>query len=290
MRFDLNADTYSDAVIYLNNRRLQLAHSNVSLIRYEKCDVGVWGVFSAPDDFGEIDIYYSLYLLKKHRGNGAYYNEYLRKCKEVGQTLIIMTSTDCKLLDYFQHKKIYHVVIDGLTQSNEYKAIEELYGDKKAKRSDVYLMNHIDEGLYILNEIGASFYTKLAYIIHPILQSDDDLLNSFKKSNYFEFISGKSLILAMEYRNIANDYLSNKQIDKLEDIKFSCLVEVQDMLIADKIQNCKDFEKYHKGIHKRSDELTKYFDNWLKRLNISDKFYNTFKDDLTDINTISITL
>ena len=45
------------------------------------------------------------------------------------------------------------------------------------------------------------------------------------------------------------------------------------MLIADKIQNKKDFELYHKGSHPRSMELDHYFNNWLKRLNISEAFY-----------------
>ena len=46
------------------------------------------------------------------------------------------------------------------------------------------------------------------------------------------------------------------------------LPEVRDMLIADKIQNYKDFLFYHKGTHPRSRELEEYFKNWFGILGI----------------------
>ena len=38
------------------------------------------------------------------------------------------------------------------------------------------------------------------------------------------------------------------------------------MLIADKVQNYKDFLLYHKNTHERSDELDEYFNSWFKIL------------------------
>ena len=38
----------------------------------------------------------------------------------------------------------------------EYTAVAEFYGARKAKRSDVPLMQHIDEGLTILQALGAT--------------------------------------------------------------------------------------------------------------------------------------
>ncbi len=35
--------------------------------------------------------------------------------------------------------------------TNEYKAIHNFYGSKRAKRSNLLLMNHIDESLEILD-------------------------------------------------------------------------------------------------------------------------------------------
>lgn len=53
------------------------------------------------------------------------------------------------------------------------------------------------------------------------------------------------LLLGMEYRYTANNYLSFKPAD--DPIHLSPIAEVNQMLIADKIQNRKDFEIYHKG-------------------------------------------
>ena len=45
--------------------------------------------------------------------------------------------------------------------------------------------------------------------------------------------------------------------------------EIRQMLLADKIQNYKDFLLYHKGVHHRSNILEKYFLKWFDLLNIS---------------------
>ncbi|MDJ1501575.1 hypothetical protein [Xanthocytophaga agilis] len=62
----------------------------------------------------------------------------------------------------------------------------------------------------------------------------------------------------------------------MEEIRLSPLNEVNQMLIADKIQNRKDFERYHQQSHARSEELTIYFANWLKRLGISEEKYQHY--------------
>lgn len=49
--------------------------------------------------------------------------------------------------------------------------------------------------------------------------------------------------------------------------------DVQHMLIADKVQNRKDFECYHLGTHPRSAERLPYFKNWLEVLGISESRY-----------------
>lgn len=40
------------------------------------------------------------------------------------------------------------------------------------------------------------------------------------------------------------------------------------MLVADKVQNYKDFSLYHADTHPRAKELERYFQNWFCRLNI----------------------
>ncbi len=53
------------------------------------------------------------------------------------------------------------------------------------------------------------------------------------------------MLLGVEYRSTANNHLSVKPAD--ESIRLSPIAEVNHMLVADKIQNRKDFEIYHKG-------------------------------------------
>jgi hypothetical protein len=70
----------------------------------------------------------------------------------------------------------------------------------------------------------------------------------------------------MEYRRVANNYLSKRTITSLDDIELSPMLEVNQMLWADKLQNQKDFRAYHLGKHNRSDILEQYFINWINKL------------------------
>lgn len=152
----------------------------------------------------------------------------------------------------------------------EYKAIKDFYGDRCAKRSGVLLMNHIDEGLKILDYLNASDDAKAAYCLHPLCQSDEDLRFHVNAAFWYN-CKPRVIILALEYRSVANEYLSHREISSIEEIRLSPLREVFDMLTADKVQNYKDFLKYHKHTHVRSVELTEYFNNWLARLDISEQ-------------------
>ena len=257
-RFKKSLKTIDDAKEYLNARCKQLLRSNCKLISVAECEWGLNAYFNYNNK-----TYQSIILLRDYCGKGLY------------KTLIthdIITTIDCDIVDYLIKNDIpYYLLFNN--HSYEYTLIEKFYGDQKAKRSGVHLMNHIDEGLYILQKIGASLPAQMAYCLHPIVQSDDalkenvDILNDIK-------ISNKAIVNAIEYRSIANDYLSRRKIDSIGEIKLSPLRDVNDMLIADKIQNYKDFQLYHKATHPRSQELTEYFQNWLERLAISKEFYN----------------
>lgn len=142
-----------------------------------------------------------------------------------------------------------------------YVTINNYYGDKTTKRTGLKLINHIDEGIDILNSIGADIDTIDAYCLHPILQSDESFIQNLDLD--FNGISTRSLLLAMEYRRVANSYLSN---DRMESFVGFTTIEIKHMLYADKIQNEKDFTLYHEGTHERSTELRTYFNNWLNIL------------------------
>lgn len=183
----------------------------------------------------------------------------------------------CPKLNEWTHLDGYHMIVRE-------------YGDKCAKRSGVPLINHIHEGLKILKEIGASEEAKEAYCIHPIIQADNALTNNrglfqghpefFTLEENPPLISPYVMLLAMEYRFRANAFLSDKvcydgiSIEVVGDgPTLSPLREVNDMLIADKVQNRKDFDIYHKATHARSKELTLYFNLWLQALGVDERKY-----------------
>lgn len=167
-----------------------------------------------------------------------------------------------------------------MKDSNEYLAIAAYYGDRVADRSRARLMDHIDQGLVILDAIDAPLDAKLAYCLHPLFQMDDALLKEG-----MEFISNhgwsRSTLLAMEYRGIANAYLSQHSMPP-KGIKLSPFTEVNQLLIADKVQNRKDFERYHLGTHPKSDRLVEYFNEWLHALGISERRYQELVSMLED--------
>ena len=158
-----------------------------------------------------------------------------------------------------------------LAHMPEYNAVVRFYGDRVAKRSQVPLINHIHEGVEIINYIAEedSLNAELAFCLHPMLQADEDLI----KFDTSCVRSLPALVLAMEYRRVANSYLSKHPGGSLVNIDLSPLPDVKIMLIADKVQNRKDFDLYHKATHPNSKRLTQYFNEWLEFLGINEKRY-----------------
>lgn len=155
-----------------------------------------------------------------------------------------------------------------------YQAIKDFYGDKTANRSRVPLINHIDEGLVILNHYNANQDTLDAYCLHPLTQADGELL-IFDPSPFNQ----RAVMLAMEYRHTANAYLASKAMPK-DGIKLSPLIEVDLMLIADKVQNRKDFLLYHRE-HINFTRLDEYFKEWLVALKVTDDKYEELVNLIT---------
>jgi len=54
------------------------------------------------------------------------------------------------------------------------------------------------------------------------------------------------------------------------------------MLIADKVQNRKDFEIYHSSTHDKKDRLAAYFAEWLEALEVSEDIYSHCKSELIE--------
>lgn len=155
---------------------------------------------------------------------------------------------------------------------SEYQAIFNYYGQRTTKRTAVLLIHHIDEGLMVLRAISASEDAQRAFCLHPMFQEDAELA---KNGTWLRDITdGYCGFLAAEYRNVANDYLSPKvKIANGIPPKLSPLTDVNDMLIADKVQNRYEFEKNHLHTHSNRDILGIYFQQWFDVLGITERRY-----------------
>lgn len=142
----------------------------------------------------------------------------------------------------------------------ELDEIRRYYGIQRAKRSGVLYIKHIVEGLIVLDEIKATEWAKRAFCAHPLVQNDEELRVNCTEMHRFH---PNVIMLAMEYRWVANSYLSHHPSKPAHEIYLSSLPDVNDMLIADKVQNYKDFLIYQVKTHPRLDQ---YFRQWLLRL------------------------
>lgn len=285
MRLNHDCTDFAGASEYLRTRAVQLLMDGFVLDGI--VDVGAAAVATFKKNY---QLYVSIYVYAGHRGKGTY----LKVLSDYPDH-VVLTSLDCGIYGYLAKNKCagiheekikYHLAL-GFHDYQEYQMIRKFYGDGKAKRSGVYFMNHIDEGLAILTWIGASLEAKKAYCLHPIYQMDDSFAEYGRKNLRSENIFGidaNVIANAVEYRHVANAYLSNRRIYGIDEIALSPLKDVNDMLIADKIQNRKDFELYHLGKHDRSDKLVEYFHNWLQRLSVPEHIYQKYKNSLSLVN------
>jgi hypothetical protein len=152
----------------------------------------------------------------------------------------------------------------------EYQAVEAHYGDRRAERTGVPYMNHIDEGLAIIEWMGLGPLAAQVFCLHPLFQNDEDFRRTLENPSVFADLNPLAIAGALEYRHTANAHLA-KHPPRAP--KLSVMDAVNKALIADKIQNRKDFEKYHLGTHPNSDRLAAYFREWLNVLRVSEGEY-----------------
>ena len=208
----------------------------------------------------------SYFGLPAARGQG-----YLRQL--AGRGFEIITLKDCGIEAALQHVGAVYRVAGRLTETLEYRLIQDYYGDRKAQRSQVFLMNHIDEGLGVMAEIGASDEAMRAFCLHPLLQDDATLAEHYAR--VAQAVSQEPqgayvLGLAMEYRSVANEYLSHCTM-RACGIRLSPLKDVNDMLVGNKVQNRKDFEN-HAATHTNRVRLAEYFREWCEALGVADRY------------------
>ncbi|RKH51563.1 hypothetical protein [Corallococcus llansteffanensis] len=161
-----------------------------------------------------------------------------------------------------------------MLQSTEHGLIQTFYADQRARRSQVPFMNHIHEGLAVMLRTQASPQAMRAFCLHPLVQSDKDLREHYARvAQAVEPVPDGAFVLglAMEYRSVANAYLSHATLPP-EGIRLSPLVEVNAMLVGDKVQNRKDYELHHEQTHANRARLTEYFQQWCQALQVEHRY------------------
>ena len=187
-------------------------------------------------------------------------------------------------------RQLWEEIITCIGQEPYYLLINNYYQGKIAKRSQLPYINHINEGIYVLCRIfGWSEVLIAAYCLHPMCQSNNALLKACNYHFNFSGIDPVAIFHAMEYRRIANNYISTMAVRLPQDIELSPVDGVNKMLVADKIQNKKDFMLYmynkfeRKSYKKASEKYLNYFNIWLKRLGVSTEVYETLAQELESI-------
>lgn len=268
-RLPHDAASYEEVRQYYDTRGRQLLHEG-----YQWSGEVAW----APGFEGDVyetgfrlrdgtDTFASYFALPHARGKG-----HLRKLVALGKPIV--TLPDCHIEDALRHVGATYTLAGQLTESTEYKLIQVEYGNKRAHRSQVYLMNHIDEGLAVMAAVGASEQAMRAFCLHPLLQNDVDLERNFENVSTVmtQVYDGAAVIaLAMEYRSVANEYLAHCAMRQGR-IRLSPLKAVNDMLIGDKVQNRKDFEQYHALTHDNRVRLAEYFSQWCSALGVAERY------------------
>jgi hypothetical protein len=277
-RFDMDASDRDGARAYLEERAYQAlrdgfhpASDDVEPLVEDGFEWGARALARSRDG----EVHQSVYVYAGARGQKRL-SRFLRET-----TIPMVTLPACEIEAYLEARGVRFVVVGRATAWREYAAVEAFYGATRAARSNVLYMHHIDEGLAVLERIGASERAARAFCLHPLVQRDDDLARTYEAMQTAPITDDpRVLALALEYRNIANATLSPREIASAADIPLSPLEEVNQMVVADKVQNRKDFVLHHRATHPRRRALDRYFALWLERLGVSDERFAALFEDL----------
>lgn len=170
-----------------------------------------------------------------------------------------------------------------------YRLIRESYRGKVARRSGLPYINHIHEGVFVYVRLfGWAEHPVAAYCVHPVFQSDRSLQKAMRGEVDIGVLDREVVVLAMEYRRVANAYVSTMRVRPPDAISLSPLDGVNRMLVADKVQNKKDFmahlfDRLDRPSYRRaSRRYADYFDGWLSRLGVPPAVYDSLVRELDD--------
>ena len=138
MRFVMDADDRAAAWRYLEERAYQAAIDGwrqVSRQPEPLIEGGrEWGVRGVAQKAGREA--QSIYVYASARGGGRL-ARYL-----AGSEMPVITTPDCQIEAFLRHVEARFEVVAAITDTREYKAIEDLYGDQAGLRESVALGCH----------------------------------------------------------------------------------------------------------------------------------------------------
>lgn len=163
----------------------------------------------------------------------------------------------------------------GFTKWHSFQQISRYYGATTTQRTKLPWINHIVEGVVLVQQLGGRIHAADAFCWHPLIQSDDTFLETLAEmQRYYNLnTSGEVLVNTLGYRDAANRWLRGA-VSKDNQPKKHPLNDVNIMLMADKIQNRKDFEANEKLFSvEDASSLHYYFDSWFTTLGITPEIY-----------------
>lgn len=280
-RFPEDAATANHALFYYGNRATQ--HLWLGWSWDGTHTVHDWGIDVVMRGPGG-ESYRSAYVFPIEAGQG----HLTRFLASIGSERFVTSAACTRMVAFLKRHEVAHRIIPR-NKTPAYIAIETHYGDHAASRSGLHYINHIDEGLDVLGMLGADADTRAAWCIHPLVQHDDDLGRTLAadgrqgrgdRARWLSSIPPRAIMLAMEYRHWANNHLS-KHDPKVP--TWGPREEVRQMLVADKMQNRRDFERTIRGRPDvpNSDRLDAYFGEWFDALGIEHESYTTWATSVT---------
>ena len=157
----------------------------------------------------------------------------------------------------------------AIQSTKEWEITRNVLSVRRSERTAVNYFEHVEEGVKILQMLNAPLLVQQAFVIHPLLQHDDALVENLPHVIYFNSLA---LVLCMEYRRVAN-LGTRKNIRDTWEISLSPMPEVNLMLVADKIQNRKLYETRLPKDDPDYDEIGRYFMKWMDALSIPEHEY-----------------
>jgi len=165
----------------------------------------------------------------------------------------------------------------AIEDTPEYILAEKDLTPTISRRSQQSHFIHVRQGIEILRAMKSSYAAQRAFAIHPLLQDKEKLdFYRFRMEN----CSVHAVVLAMEFCALATaGKRPHNPLGKTWMPAVSNVHEVNDMLIADKIQNWVSYKKYHNlypDLDKK--QMIAYFNKWFDALGVTQPMVDIIAD------------